>query len=155
MAGYSAHDHAVVLRINRYIELVNRKYPGSTVAEKLELARAANIAERESSAAASRSEVGRDVDYYFAARKELAASDSSAKKTAKAGIGIVATGVYNAIKGVSTVSEGVGGPPLIRTVPDRPNAPIGGYDWMRRGTADGHLDKGSDTTDVKLHSVPK
>jgi hypothetical protein len=155
MSSYSAHDFAVAQRVNRYIAIANAAMPTLTVAEKLEHAWAENIRERERSPEASVSEVGRDADYYFAARKEVANSDSSLEKNAKSALGVVATGLYFGLKTASSAGEAVGLPAFMRTDKDRPNAPVGGFSWMRRGTADGHLDKGADRGPAALHVIPK
>jgi hypothetical protein len=155
MSGYSTHDFAVALRVNRYIAIANAAMPTLTVAEKLEHAWSENIREREQSPESSVSEVGRDADYYFAARKEVANSDGVIEKNAKSALGVVATGLYLGLKSVSSVGESVGLPSFMRTDKDRPNAPVGGFSWMRRGTADGHLDKGTDRGPVALHAIPQ
>ena len=144
--AYDAHDTAVMTRINRILLTVNRENPGLTIAEKLEKAWSQNIAEREQD---STNIVGRDADYYFAARKELAASESWGAKAGKAALGNVAWVVYGGLK---IGSEAVGHPEWMRTDKDKPNAPVGGIGWMNRGSADGMQDVGSRVGDVSLHS---
>jgi hypothetical protein len=137
-----AHDTAVMARINRHIQAVNKKYPDATVAEKLEFAWAANIEERKGDPT---NEIGRDADYYFAARKELALSSHRLAKYAKAGLGPVAWTVY---AGLKIGSEVLQVPELLRSDPDKPNAAVGGFGWMNRGSAAGLDDNGSRVGDV-------
>ncbi len=137
-----AHDTAVMARINRHILAVNKKYPDATVAEKLEFAWAANVKEREDDPT---NEIGRDADYYFAARKELALSSHSVTKYAKAGLGPVAWTVYAGLKIGAELAQV---PKLMRTDPDKPNAPVGGFGWMNRGSSAGLDDNGSRIGDV-------
>ena len=79
--AYDTHDTAVMIRINRFILDVNKTYSTLKVAEKLEQAWSNNIKEREKN---STDPIGRDADYYFAARKELAKSTSNKLKFLKA-----------------------------------------------------------------------
>lgn len=146
--AYDAHDTAVMVRINRIILSVNRTQPTMTVAEKLDAAWSQNIKERE---ADSTNTIGRDADYYFAARKELAASSNFGSKAGKAILGNVAWVVY---AGLKLGSEAIGRPELMRTDPDKPNAPVGGIVWMNRGSDDGMADVGDRVTDVSLHVEP-
>jgi hypothetical protein len=143
--SYDAHDTAVMVRVNRFIRLVNSKYPDSTIAEKLEFAWAANIKEREED---STNTIGRDADYYFAARKELATVNFVPAKMAMAVGGNVAWLGY-AIRKVG--SEVAGHPEWTRTDPDKPNAPVGGIVWMNRGSSDGLAEVGDRVTEVRLH----
>jgi hypothetical protein len=142
---YDTHDTAVLVRINRIILGVNKAHPGMTVAEKLEQAWSQNIAEREQD---STNTIGRDADYYFAARKELAASGSWGVKAGKAALGNVAWVVYGGLK---LGTEAIGFPELMRTDKDKPNAPVGGLAWMNRGSSDGMDDVGHRVSDVRLH----
>jgi len=147
-APYDQHDWEVMQRINGFISEVNQRFPKLTVAEKLEDAWGKNVAEREESPANSIDPVGRDADYYFAARKELAKDKSKVVQLGKEVIGHVAYGVYTSIK------EGldfVGRLDLIRSHSAMPNAPTGGYIWMKRGIADGKRDPGHMVADVILH----
>jgi hypothetical protein len=143
---YDQHDTAVMTRINRFILDANKRWVTMTVAEKLEQAWAANIKEREKD---STNTVGRDADYYFAARKELAGSRSLYLKYAKAGVGEVAWTVYAAVKVGSEVLQH---PEWTRTDKDKPNAPVGGLVWMNRGCADALDDVGDSTQAITLHT---
>lgn len=142
---YDAHDTAVMIRVNRIILCANKSLPALTVAEKLEWAWSQNIAEREQD---STNTIGRDADYYFAARKELAASSNKAVKLGKAVLGNVAWVIYGGLK---LGTEAIGRPELMRTDKDKPNAPIGGITWMNRGSSDGMGDVGDHVGDVRLH----
>jgi hypothetical protein len=142
---YDAHDQAVMNRINRHIKKANEEQPKATVAEKLEWAWSQNIAERELD---STNIVGRDADYYFAARKEIAKDKSTAMRYAKWAGGNVATGFYNALK---VATSAVGADKVMRTDKDKPNAPPGGFLWMNRGAADGMTDRGDDKGAALLH----
>lgn len=152
--AYDAHDTAVLVRINRFIREVNAKHPDFTVAEKLEQAWALNIKEREGD---STNTIGRDADYYFAARKELATSSNAVVKAGMAvGGNILWTGY--AIQKIG--AEALGHPEWTRTDKDKPNAPVGGLVWMNRGSADGFADVGDRVTEVQPHyetieDVPK
>lgn len=147
--AYDAHDTAVMVRVNRFILGVNQDYPKLTVAEKLEQAWSLNIGEREQD---STNIIGRDADYYFAARKELAASGNWGAKAGKAALGNVAWVVYGGLK---LGTEAIGYPELMRTDKDKPNAPVGGIAWMNRGSADGMDDIGDRVADVALHVPAK
>ena len=142
---YDAHDQAVMQRVNRWIAKVNAEMPKSTVAEKLEWAWSQNIEERMKD---STNTVGRDADYYFAARHEIAKDKSNAGKYATWGVGIVATGLYNGLK---VVTGAVGADKIMRTDKDKPNAPPGGFTWMNRGASDGMKDRGEDKGNALLH----
>ncbi len=146
--AYDAHDTAVMTRINRHILASNKAHPAATVAEKLEFAWSANIAEREGDPT---NIIGRDADYYFAARKEVSASDGGGVKGAKAAVGNLAWVVY---AGVKLGAEAVGHPEWTRTDKDKPNAPVGGLTWMNRGSSDGFTDVGSKVGDAALHFAP-
>lgn len=132
-----AHDIAVMDRINRYIDQANATMPDATVAEKLDWCWSANIKERESN---STDTVGRDADYYFAARHVIAADSSKFAKYAHHAGGTVATLAYIGLK---AVTQGVGADKIMRTDPDKPNAPPGGFFWEQRGASDGLRDSGS------------
>lgn len=146
--AYNAHDTAVMTRINRFILAANAQNPKSTVAEKLEFAWSANIKEREDDPTNT---IGRDADYYFAARKEVSNSSNSGAKYGKAVLGNVAWAVYAAVK---VGAEAAGHPEWTRTDKDKPNAPVGGLVWMNRGSADGLDDVGTMVADVSLHYAP-
>lgn len=133
-------------RVNRYILLVNKQSPSLTVAEKLEEARRLNIAERELD---STNTIGRDADYYFAARSQVAASSNKAEKIGKAIGGNVAWAFYGALK---IGAAAVGHDEWTRTDPDKPNAPVGGAGWMNLGSEDGMTDVGDRVGDVLPHS---
>ena len=75
-----SHDDRVVERINKYICKVNSLHAKDTAALKLEVAWSLNIKEREIDADHSVDIVGRDADYYFAARKSLAAEKNPAMR---------------------------------------------------------------------------
>lgn len=145
IAAYNAHDHAVMERINRWIRKANETFPKLTIAEKLEWAWSQNIREREED---STNVVGRDADYYFAARHVIAADKSQYEKYAHWGVGIVATGAYNALKVVTGL---VGADKIMRTDKDKPNAPPGGFVWMNRGAKDGLKDRGEERGPALLH----
>jgi hypothetical protein len=145
VAVYDAHDQAVMQRVNRWVAKANADMAKGTVAEKLEWAWSQNIAEREKD---STNVVGRDADYYLAARHEIAKDKSKAAKYAKWGVGIVATGVYNGLK---VVTGAVGADKVMRTDKDKPNAPPGGFTWMNRGARDGMKDRGEDRGPALLH----
>ncbi len=140
-----AHDTAVTVRVNRYILQVNKQSPALTVAQKLEEARRLNIAERESD---STNTIGRDADYYFAARSQVAASSSKAEKAGKAVAGNVAWAFYGALK---LGCAAMGHDEWTRTDPDKPNAPVGGLGWMNTGSADGMTDVGDLVGEVQPH----
>jgi len=144
--AYSTHDTAVMKRINRIILEAIRNHPKSTMAEKLEMAWSANIAEREKD---STNTIGRNDDYYFAARKEFATSNSEVVKTGYTAIGEVAWPVYALGK---LGSEALGHPEWTRTDNDKPTAPVGGFVWMNRGIADGYSDVGDHVGNVSLHT---
>ncbi|MFC3174526.1 hypothetical protein ACFOD9_09695 [Novosphingobium bradum] len=148
---YDAHDQAVMDRINRYIDAANAQFPDRTVAEKLEWCWSQNIKERESD---SRNTVGRDADYYFASRHVIAADSSAFAKAAHYAGGFVATVGYIDLKLITTI-PGVDRIPgvdtLMRTDPDKPNAPPGGLEWELRGANDGFRDTGANRTDVIRH----
>jgi hypothetical protein len=40
---------------------------------------------------------------------------------------------------------------VMRTDPDKPNAPPGGFAWENRGANDGIADRGQDVANVLLH----
>lgn len=143
---YDEHDRAVMKRINEFIAAANRKMPKATVAEKLDAAWSANIKKREED---STDTVGRDADYYFAARHEIAKDKSKFLQYGKAALGVAAWGVYAALK---VGSDAVGHPEWMRTDPDKPNAPVGGFVWMNRGSADAFQDPGDAVADVRLHT---
>ena len=142
----------VMERINRYIKQANAKYPKETIAFKLEWCWSQNIAERESSATASKDTVGRDADYYFAARHTIAADKSLSSKYFHRAVGPVATVVYTGLKVVDKASQQVGFPPFMRSNPKLPNAPPGGLTWEERGADDGMLDHGQAVAPVLVHS---
>lgn len=143
--SYDSHDIAVMQRINRFIAKANSDHPKLTVSEKLEAAWSANIEERMSD---STNTIGRDADYYFAARKEVAKDTATALKYAKAGVGEVAWVVYAALKvGAKTA----GHPEWTQTDKGKPNAPVGGFVWMNRGCADGFDDLGTAVRNVPFH----
>src|SRR5262245_42530550 len=142
---YDEHDRAVMKRINEFITAANRSFPRATVAEKLDSAWSANIKKREED---STDPVGRDADYYFAARHEIAKDKSKFLQYGKAALGVAGWCVYSALK---VGSEAVGHPEWMRTDPDKPNAPVGGFDWMNRGSADGFQDPGDSVANVLLH----
>lgn len=142
---YDEHDQAVMDRINRYISAANQKMPNGTVAEKLEYAWSQNIEERNQDPTDT---VGRDADYYFAARHIIAADKSQFGKYIDAAIGLVAWPVYSALK---LGTEAIGHPEIMRADKDKPNAPVGGFFWMNRGSEDGFKDRGEDNSDVILH----
>ena len=144
--AYNAHDKAVMQRVNRHIREANAAYLKSTVAEKLEMAWSANIREREQD---STNIIGRDADYYFAARKQLATSDWKAVKMLYSLIGEAGWIVY---AGLKIGTEIVGHPEWMRTDKDKPNAPVGGFMWMNRGIADAFSDDGEATEAVTPHS---
>jgi hypothetical protein len=134
--AYDAHDTAVMVRINRHIMAANQRNPNAW---------SKNIEERQEDPTNT---IGRDADYYFAARKELAKCSNPASVVGKALLGEVAWVVY----GIGKLgSEALGHPEWTRTDPDKPNAPVGGFIWMNRGSADGAADVGDHTGDVRLH----
>ena len=143
---YDAHDRTVMDRINRHIARVNATMPKATIAEKLERAWAANIKEREDTD--STDEVGRDADYYFAARHTIAADKSAFLKFRDAAIGGVACPTYNGLK-ILTDMLGIGS--VMRTDKDKPNALPGGCEWMGLGADDAMLDRGEDVAAVLPH----
>jgi len=135
--AYDMHDLAVMARINRYIDMANRTMPKATVAEKLEWCWAENIRERESD---STDTVGRDADYYFAARHMIAKDSSKFAKVGTYAIGTVATGVYIGLK-FGTMLMGMD--KIMRTDADKPNADPGGFGWEQLGSLDGYRDSGA------------
>ena len=145
--SYDSHDIAVMFRVNKHIRNVNKEHSEKTVAKKLECAWSANIKEREND---STNTIGRDADYYFAARKEMATANNVISKTIYAVLGEVAWPVY-AIGKIG--AESVGHPEWTRTDPDKPNAPVGGFVWMNRGIADAYSDVGDKVLSLKLHSI--
>jgi hypothetical protein len=110
------------------------------------MAWSANIRERE---ADSTNIIGRDADYYFAARKEVANSGNKVVKTGKSALGNVAWAFYALGK---LGSEALGHPEWTRTDPDKPNAPVGGITWMNRGSVDGMNDVGDRVGDILPHT---
>ena len=143
--AYDAHDLAVMNRINRFITQANKDHPAETVAVRLEDAWSKNIKEREND---STNIIGRDADYYLAARKEIATTEYTATKAAYALLGQAAWLVY---AGLKVGADLVGKPEWTRTDKDKPNAPVGGYVWMNRGVGDAFSDVGDSVADVKLH----
>lgn len=144
-AVYDDHDWAVRDRINEIIMEANERYPDLTVAEKLEWAWGENVRLREQDPTDA---VGRDADYYFAARHVIAADKSQYVKYGHGALGVAAWGAYSALK---WGTEAIGMPELMRSDPDKPNAPVGGFMWMNRGSQDGFQDRGADVSDVMLH----
>ena len=144
--AYNTHDNAVMHRINRHIRMVNKDHPKLTVAEKLEMAWSNNIREREEDPSNT---IGRDADYYFAARHELAKSDNPAVRVGKGIIGEAGWTVYSTLK---IVLDAVDLGKMMRTDKDKPNAPVGGFFWMNRGIADAmKLDLSQKVMPVKQH----
>ena len=143
--SYDSHDIAVMNRINRHIAQANKDHPKEPVAFKLEVAWSSNIREREND---STNTVGRDADYYFAARKEIATTKYTAMKAAYALLGEAAWSVYAAVK---VGADAAGHPEWTRTDKDKPNAPVGGFVWMNRGIADAFRDVGDQVTDLRRH----
>jgi hypothetical protein len=143
--AYDMHDMAVMNRINRYIDQANATMPKATVAEKLTWCWSANIAERETD---STDTVGRDADYYFAARHMIAADSSRFAKLGTYAIGTVATGVYIGLK---TATMLLGIDRVMRTDPDKPNADPGGFVWEQIGSSDGFRDSGAMVAPVIRH----
>jgi ketosteroid isomerase-like protein len=123
MATYDVHDKAVMARINKYIQQANLKFPKDKIAVKLEWGWSQNIAERESSAAASMDNVGRDADYYFAARHAIAANKTESSKCFHKAVGSAATVVYIGLKEADKAAQKLGAPPVMRANPKLPNAP--------------------------------
>ena len=66
-------------------------------------------------------------------------------------LGNVAWVVYSGLK---LGTEAIGRPELMRTDKDKPNAPVGGLNWMNRGVSDGFDDVGDVVGDIRLH-VPE
>lgn len=143
--AYDAYDTAVMVRINRHILASNKRNPSCTVAEKLEDAWSKNHDERQED---STNTIGRDSDYYFAARKEVAKCSNAACVAGKGLIGEVAWALYGIGK---AGSKALGHPEWTETDPGKPNAPVGGFLWMNVGTADGAADIGDHVGDVRLH----
>lgn len=142
---YDSHDRAVAERINGYISQANTTLKKASVAEKLEWCWAKNIHDRESD---STDPVGRDADYYFAARHVIAADSSQFTKFGHAAIGTAATVIYNGLK-VATAALGV--EKVMRTDRDKPNSPPGGLVWEIRGAKDGFADTGGSVNVVRPH----
>ena len=137
------HERAVAERINGWIARANAEFKTDTVAQKLTWCWGEhNIVDREKD---STNIVGRDADYYFAARHEVAGAKSQFAKYAYQAIGFVAVRLYNAEK---TVLMKVGMDRYIRTDKGNPNAPPGGVEWERRGAEDGFADRGDAVADV-------
>ena len=156
---YDAHDHAVMLRINRHIEVANKTYPQDTVGKRLNEAWGMNIAEREKDAASSSSTIGRDADHYFAGRLEVSRKAAAvggsklAKGVVSAG-GLAVKGFYETLKAASALQEAAtDGPGFMRTNKDLPNAPLGGWTWFVRGEADAFGDEIEGINLVKPHQI--
>src|SRR4051794_6918696 len=92
---YDEHDRSVMERINGIIAEANAKFPKQTIAEKLDWAWSENIRRREEDPTDT---VGRDADYYFAARHIIAADKSMFGKVGHAAVGVVAWPVYAMVK---------------------------------------------------------
>jgi hypothetical protein len=147
-----SHDDRVVERINKYICKVNSLHAKDTAALKLEVAWSLNIKEREIDADHSVDIVGRDADYYFAARKSLAAEKNPAMRALMAAGGsFLATPFYNLLKVGAVVGEKLFRDAhsdamadairqKMRSAKGLPNAPPGGQMWELRGAADGLFD---------------
>jgi hypothetical protein len=145
IGAYDEHDQAVMNRINGLIAEANAKFPKLTIAEKLDWAWSENIKRREED---STDTVGRISDDYFAAPHMVAADKSEFAKHAHAGAGLVAWPVYSLLK---LGAGAVGHPEWTRTDKDKPNAPVGGFIWMNRGSNDGFKDRGEETSDIIPH----
>jgi hypothetical protein len=105
-APVGSHDDQVVKRINKYIDKVNSQFSKENAATKLEASWSLNIKERETDAANSVDTVGRDADYYFAARKSLAAEKNPARRALMAAGGsLIVTPFYNLLKVGALVGE--------------------------------------------------
>lgn len=144
--SYSAHDNAVMHRINKWILSINKDFPTTALAQKIEFAWGLHI--RTDRDKDPTSTIGRDADYYFAARKEVSNSTSLAMKVAKFAIGDPAFDLYAVWK---LFAAALRHPEWARTDKDKPNAPVGGYSWMFRGALDGMSDTGDQILDISPH----
>ncbi|MFO0726564.1 MAG: hypothetical protein U1E65_22450 [Myxococcota bacterium] len=132
----SPHDQAVQAYVSKKLEQFNNNptYRDLSVADKLNLAAASVIGDRERDPTNT---VLRDADYYFAARKNVAAAETKAGKLAVGAAGTALTVGYNGLKAV------LNGTGVMRTDPDKPNSPPGGLSWETKGAVDGYKDLGN------------
>jgi hypothetical protein len=166
-APVGSHDDQVVKRINKYIDIVNSTLSNENAAKKLEEAWSLNIKERETDAASSVATVGRDADYYFAARHSVAAEKNPAMRALlAAGGSLVVTPFYNLLKVGALVGEKLfreaHSDAIADAIRDKmrskaglPNAPPGGQMWEFRGAADGVFDDSDSIAPLLRYGVQK
>jgi hypothetical protein len=171
-AQYDEHDQAVMKRINRFIDLANGEEATTgdrvelvnikmikdatksappptdgTIAEKLDWCWSQNITFRV--ATDTMDPVGRDADYYFAARHSIAGEKHTIWRYLDKYGGEQLWTVYSAEKLYAIL---LGHDEWTRTDKDQPNAMPGGIDWLIRGANDGIDDEGQSNDDVPEHT---
>jgi hypothetical protein len=160
----AVHHGKVIDRINKHIFSVNLdpRFAKSTISEKIVEAWSRNIAERDRDTGDDIN-VGADADYYFAARKIVAAdhglfskfSDPAVKANPGTGLAAidkllapVALLGYDLWKTKNAFS---GHPERSRTDANKPNAPAfrgTAYTWVMLGAQDGFSDRGQDVATI-------
>ena len=162
------HDQAVADLINLYIGRINRNpiYAKNTIAVKLQYAWSDNITQGRANDNNDTLTIGADADYYFMARKIVAADHSvfamfanrtdvennTRRENPGSGIyeidwslAIGAQALYDLGK---LISNTAGHPEWARTDKGRPNSPpfrYSAYKWLMRGANDGLRDRGQET----------
>lgn len=134
-----AHDVLVAQRINEHIQIAFqsaiRSKSSTTVVDILEVAQ--DLAEK--GRKGPHDEIGRDAEYYLKSRWQVAMRKSLFAKQVVAFGGSGLNVVYNGLKGIAI---GLGFESAMRTDPDVPVSPPGGFIWGTRGCDDGIRDEG-------------